>query len=150
MESKNIIVKLYSIFNDNTGDDPGDALEIYGRFDAARIAFDLNIGEIVTLVSFNLFDRSGGNPLNISEGTAFIIDSIAQLEIFQGEFLQITGNIGEQDDFGPNDNLGGVDIRIPFDRIKSGPVEQLSAIDSERVFEESDQRVKVKMSLQVT
>ena len=143
MAFKKIVVKLHNIFNDNTGDDPGDALEVYGRFDVTRLAFNADIGEVVSLAGFNLFDRSGNNPQSIVEGTAFIVESSADFDIFGGEFLQITGWVSDQDDFGPNDQLGGnIDIRIPFNNIATGLL-QLP------VFEESDQRVTVKMSVTV-
>ncbi|MGW0769295.1 hypothetical protein [Streptomyces sp. NPDC002676] len=142
MAFKKVVVKLHNLLNDNTGDDPGNELEVFGRFDVARLAFNPDIGEVVPLASFNLFDRSGDNAQDIVEGTAFIVESSAELDIFDGEFLQITGHVGEQDTFGPDDNLGSVDIRIPFNNIGTGLV-QLP------VFEESNQRVIVKMSTTV-
>jgi hypothetical protein len=143
MAFKKVVVTLHSIFNENTGDDPGNALEVFGRFDVGRLAFDPNIGETVTLESFNLFDRSGDNAQGIVEGTAFVIEGRAELNIHGGEFLQITGHLGEQDDFGPNDQLGGVDHRIPFNAIGNGLIDF-------GTFEESNQRVTVKMSTRVT
>jgi len=143
MAFKKVVVKLHNILNDNTGDDPGDALEVYGRFDATRLAFNPGIGELVPLASFNLFDRSGGNPQDIVEGTAFVVENSAELDIFNEEYLQITGNVWDQDDTSPNDQLGSIDIRIPFNSIATGLVQM-------PVFEESNQRVVVKMSTTVT
>jgi hypothetical protein len=144
MAFKKVVVKLHNIFNDNTGDDPGDALEVYGRWDATRLAFNSDIGEVVPLGSVNLFDRSGDNPQDIVEGTAFIVESAGTLDIQGGEFLQVTGWVSDQDTFGPNDQLGNnIDLRIPFNNISTGLV-QLP------VFEESGQRVTVKMSTTVT
>ena len=40
MAFKKVVVTLHSIFNENTGPDPGDALEVFGRFDVGRLAFD--------------------------------------------------------------------------------------------------------------
>ena len=143
MAFKKVVVKLHHILNENTGDDPGSELEVFGRFDVARLTFNPDIGEVVPLASFNLFDRSGDNPQDLEQGTAAIIESSAQLDIFEGEFLQISGHLGEQDDFGPNDPLGGMDFRFPFNQIATGLVEM-------PVFQESDQVVKVKMSMTVT
>jgi hypothetical protein len=113
MASKKVNVKLHHIFNNSTGDDSGDQLEVYGRFAAERIAFNPDIGELVTLASFNLFDRPSDNAQQLEEGTALIIDSTAQLDIFPGEFLKITGHLVEEDDGfgGSDDGLGGVDIQ---------------------------------------
>lgn len=143
MAFKKVFVKLHHIKNDNTGEDPGNELEVYGRFDATRLAFNADIGEVVPLASFNLFNRDGDNPIDMDQGNAFIIESSAQLDIFPGEFLQISGHLGEQDDFGPNDPLGGIDKRIRFDQLNPGLVDM-------PVFQESDQRVSVKMSMTVT
>jgi hypothetical protein len=140
MAFKKVVVKLHHIRNDNTGDDPGNELEVFGRFDVARLVFNPDIGEVVPLDSFNLFDRSGDDAQDIVEGTAFIVESSATLQINQGEFLQITGHVGEQDTFGPNDQLGSIDLRFPFNNLPSGLV-------NIPVFQESNQRVSVKMSV---
>jgi hypothetical protein len=143
MAFKRVVVKLHNLLNDNTGSDPGNELEVFGRFDVTRLVFNPDIGEVVPLESFNLFDRSGDNAQDIVEGTAFIIESSATLNIQNGEFLQITGHIGEQDTFGPNDDLGSVDLRFPFNQIATGLVTQMP------VFEDSGQRVIAKMSVTV-
>ena len=143
MAFKKVVVTLHNIFNDNTGPDPGDALEVFGRFDVDGLGFNPDIGETQTLESVNLFDRSGDNAQVIVEGTAFIIESRAELNVHDGEFLQITGHLGDQDDFGPNDQLGGVDLRVPFHAIGN-------ALVALGTFEESNQRVTVKMSTRVT
>ena len=137
--SKRVVVTLHNIFNDNTGPDPGDALEVYGFLEANRLVFNPDIGEIQAAESRNLFARSKENAQSIVEGTAFVIDSRAELQINDGEFLQITGHLNEQDDVGPNDHLGFVDLRIPVNAIANGLI-------SLGTFEDSDQRVTVKMS----
>jgi hypothetical protein len=144
MASKKVNVKLHNILNKSTGDDSGDQLEIYGRFDVARLAFSPDIGEVVTHSSVNLFDRSSDDTQQLEEGTALIVETSAQLEIFPGEFLQITGHLVEEDDGfgGSDDGLGSRDIRIKFDDLASGLVELGD-------FHESDQIVAVKMSLTV-
>lgn len=141
--AKKVVVKLHNIKNENTGDDPGDQLEVFGRFDVARLVFDADIGEVLTLDSQNLFDKSSDDAADLDQGAAIIVESSAILNINPGEFLQITGHLGEQDDFGPNDPLGGIDLRFPFNNIPSGLL-QLP------FFQESDQIVSVKMSSTVT
>jgi hypothetical protein len=37
MSRKRVVVKLHNIMNENTGSDPGDALEVYGSFDVALL-----------------------------------------------------------------------------------------------------------------
>ncbi|MER5728898.1 hypothetical protein ABT084_11260 [Streptomyces sp. NPDC002138] len=143
MAFKKVVVKLHHIFNESTGDDPGSELEIFGRFDAARLAFNPDIGEVIPLVSSNLFDRSSDHARDIEEGTALIVDTSAEFDIFNGEFLQIAGHLSEQDTFGPDDHLGSVDLRIPFNSISTGLVDL-------GVFEESGQRVSVKLSATMT
>ncbi|GAA2917214.1 hypothetical protein ACFQZ0_00325 [Streptomyces erythrogriseus] len=142
MASKRVRVTLHSIFNDNTGDDPGDALELYGRCDANRMRFDPDIAEVVPLEHHNLWHRTGDNPKSVTEGDAFIIESSTEMDLFDGEFIQIAGHVSDQDDFGENDVLGHFDERINFSDFGNGLVHipQLS---------ESNQRVNVKVSTRV-
>ena len=51
MAFKKVKVNLHHIKNENTGDDSGDQLEIFGRFDVARLVFDPNIGEVLSFDS---------------------------------------------------------------------------------------------------
>ncbi|MFE1787860.1 hypothetical protein ACFW7J_05515 [Streptomyces sp. NPDC059525] len=139
---KNVVVTLHRILNDNTGDDPGNGLEISGRFDVARLCFGPDAGKLITLGSFNLFDRPGSDPQEIIEGTEFPVERAQQLMIFPGEFLWITGKLLEQDTFGEND-LGDRDIRIPFDALTNTPVDLGVFADGH------DQRVIVTMSTRV-
>ncbi|WP_051794470.1 hypothetical protein [Streptomyces sp. NRRL S-87] len=141
-DAKTVVVTLHNIFNDNTGDDPGNSLEIYGRFDVTRLNFRQDTGELVPLGSFNLFDRSEGDAQDIVEGTAFIVENSVRLMIFKDEFLQITGHLKEDDDFGDDDLGNSRDIRIPFQGITNAPIDL-------GVFEDSDQRVVVNMSAAV-
>jgi hypothetical protein len=143
MSGKRVVVKLHNIMNENTGSDPGNSLEVYGSFDVACLAFSPNIGEVVTINSANLFNRSGDNAQDIVEGTAFIVERSAQFDMVDGQFLQISGHLREHDTFGPDDDLGTLDFRIPFNQIKN----EILPIGT---FEESDQRVTVKMSTTVT
>jgi hypothetical protein len=136
MASKRVVTKLHYISNDNTGDDPGNELEVYDRFDEARLVFDPDIGEVVPLASFNLFDRSRDNAQDIVEGTAFIVESAAILEIFPGEFLQISGFLTEHDTFGQDDQLGSRDVRIKFQELST----QLSDLGVFRERSASDRK----------
>jgi hypothetical protein len=138
-----VVVKLHNIKNENTGEDPGDQLEVFGRFDVARLVFDADVGEVLTLDSQNLFNKSGDDAADLDQGAAIIVESSAILNINPGEFLQITGHLGEQDDIGSNDQLGGIDLRFPFNNIPRGLL-QLP------IFQEGDQIVSVKMSSTVT
>jgi hypothetical protein len=106
-------------------------------------SFNANIGEVVTIASANLFNRSSDNAQDIVEGTAFIIEKSAQFDMVDGQFLQISAHLLDHDTFGPDDDLGTLDFRIPFNQITGG----LLPIGA---FEESDQRVTVKVSTTVT
>ena len=143
MAFKHVIVKLHNLLNENTGDDPGDALEVYGRFDVTRFVFNPDIGEVVTLGSATLFDRGDNNPQDIVEGTAFIIERQAEFDVHNGEFLQITGWVSEHDTFGPNDQMGSINIKLPFNSIATGIIEI-------PLFQDADQKVRAKMSATVT
>jgi hypothetical protein len=151
MAFKDVKVTLHHILNEATGADPGselDELEVYGRFDVARLVFNPDIGEVVSLDSKNLFHRADDNAADIGQGTALIIDSSHQLRIHDGEFLQISGHLSERDTFGPNDQFGGMDFRFPLHRIRT---EVLVEEDGHvLLFQESDQRVRVKISMVVT
>jgi len=144
MAFKTVVVTLHHIKNDNTGEDPGTDLEVFGRFDVLRFAFNADIGEIVTIESFNLFDKSGNGSgaVSIDQGSKFPLNSRCEFQILSGEFLQITGHLGEQDIFDENDPLGSIDVKIPFDDIET---EALLF-----PFQGGDQRVSVKMSTLVT
>jgi hypothetical protein len=144
MAFKKIKVNLHNIRNENTGDDSGDQLEIFGRFDVARLAFDPDIGEVLSFDNQNLFDLSSADAADLDQGAAIIVERSATLQINEGEFLQITGFLVEEDDAfgGADDQLGGIDFRFPFSSIAPGLV-QLP------LFQESDQIVSVKMSIQV-
>jgi hypothetical protein len=57
-----------------------------------------------------------------------------------GQELQITGHLNEQDDgLNPNDHLGFIDVRIPVEFIKKGEIKIPT-------LEDEGQRVTVKMS----
>ncbi|MFI7020475.1 hypothetical protein [Streptomyces sp. NPDC050164] len=133
---------LHSIFNDNTGDDPGSELEIFGRWDVNRLKFDPDIAEVVSLEHHNLWNRTGDNSKPIEEGDAHIIESSVDVDLFDGEFLQIVGHVSEQDDFGPNDVLGSFEKRLNLNEVTTGLVQIPQ-------FNESNQRVNVKMSTRV-
>ena len=148
MAFKDVKVTLHHIRNENTGEDPGDELEIYGRFDVGRLVFNPDIGELVSLDQKNLFDRADDNTVDIPQGQEFPVNSSHQLRINDGEFLQITGHLSDQDTFGPNDPLGGMDFRYNFGEIKTQVVTEEG--NQEILFQESDQRVRVKMSMVVT
>jgi hypothetical protein len=144
MAFKKVKVNLHHIKNEATGDDSGDQLEIFGRFDVARLVFDPGIGEVLSFDGQNLWAKSSDDAVDLDQGAAAIVEASATLQINEGEFLQITGNLVEEDDTfgGADDDLGGIDIRIPFSDIRTTivPIGQ---------FQESDQRVSVKISTQV-
>jgi hypothetical protein len=144
MAFKKVKVNLHHIKNEATGDDSGDQLEVFGRFDAARLAFDPGIGEVLSFDGQNLWAKSSSDAVDLDQGAAAIIDGSATFQINDGEFLQITGHLIEEDDGfgGSDDDLGGIDIRIPFGEIRTTVV----PIGN---FQESDQKVSVKISTQV-
>jgi hypothetical protein len=144
MGFKKVKVNLHNIKNEATGDDSGDQLEIFGRFDVARLAFDPGIGEVLSFDGQNLWAKSSDDAVDLDQGAAAIVESSATLQINEGEFLQITGNLVEEDDGlgGADDDLGAIDIRIPFHEIQTTVV----PIGH---FHESDQRVSVKISTQL-
>jgi hypothetical protein len=148
MAFKDVKVTLHHIKNDNTGEDPGDELEIYGRIDVARLAFNPDIGEVISLDAKNLFARADDNTVDIPQGQQFPINSFHDLRIHDGEFLQVSGSLSDQDTFGPNDHLGSLDIREPLNQINT---EVWTGPDGQDIlFQESDQRVRVKISTVVT
>ncbi|MEY2230524.1 hypothetical protein [Streptomyces sp. BF23-19] len=142
MAYKDVVVKLHHIFNDNTGDDPGNALELYGRWDAKRFKYDADEGVEYLLEDKNLWNRTANDPASVVEGTAFIIDSTVQYRIKSGEFLQIIGFVSEQDDIGGNDRLGDYEGRFGVPDLKDQPVPVPQ-------FNESNQRVNVKITMKV-
>lgn len=141
--SKNVIVTLHSIRNVHNGSDPGNALEIFGRFDVSHNMFNPDIGEIVTLGAVTLFDHNGDNALEISQGTEFVLNTRAEFRVNEGEFLKITGHLGEQDDFGANDQLGSYEEQFSFGQLSTRPHEITD-------FEDDGQNCSVKMSFVVT
>jgi hypothetical protein len=84
MAFKKVKVNFHHIKNENTGDDSGDQLEIYGRFDVSRLVFDPDIGEVLSFDSQNLFDTSSDNAIDLEQGAAFIVDRSAILQINDG------------------------------------------------------------------
>ena len=106
--------------------------------------FNPDIGEVVPFGSQNLFDKSSDDAADLDQGAASIVESSATLQINQGEFLQITCHLMEEDDTfgGADDFLGSIDMRFPFNALPNGLV-QLP------IFQESDQIVSVKMSATV-
>src|SRR4029077_6663578 len=99
MALKQIVVALRSMSIDNNISSvpvpvvPGP-VEVFGRIDVGRMA-DPFRGEVsttaeedffrlVTLASFNLFDRSSADAQRIDEETAFTVESRAELDIFSG------------------------------------------------------------------
>jgi len=170
MALKQIVVALRSMSIDNNISSvpvpvvPGP-VEVFGRIDVGRMA-DPFRGEVsttaeedffrlVTLASFNLFDRSSADAQRIDEETAFTVESRAELDIFSGEFMQVSLHLAERhaggnvDDLLPGEQTSGeiafkafdVDLRTPFDQISDdvlvlGPILFLSG-----------KRVKVKISV---
>ncbi|QNJ90579.1 hypothetical protein HZU40_20195 [Mycolicibacterium fluoranthenivorans] len=144
MAFKKVKVNFHHIKNENTGDDSGDQLEIFGRFDVARLVFDPDIGEILSFDNQNLFDVSSDNAIDLEQGAAFVVDRSAVLTINDGEILQITGHVLDEDDTfgGSDDDMGTLDARFNLGEISNG----LVSIGN---FQESDQIVSVKMSFQI-
>src|SRR5215208_4663492 len=112
MAFKKIVVTLDSIsIDNNTGSVPVPVVpgpvEVFGRIDVGRMV-DPYRGEVsataeeelfrlVTLASFNLFDRSSADAQRIVEETPFMIESRAELDISSGEFMQIIIHLAERD-----------------------------------------------------
>jgi len=148
MAFKRVKVTLHHIHNEATGSDPGDELEIYGSFDVARLRFDPNIGEVLSLDGQNLFFRPDDNPVDLIGGTQFPVNKSAELTIGDGEFLQISGHLTEQDTIGSDDRMESMDFRFGLNEIPSSQV--LTDPDGhELLFHEDDQRVRVKISMVV-
>lgn len=137
-DAKTVVVKLHHIFCDNTGDDPGDELEIYGHFEVGNVAVRPDTREFVPRGWFSLFNRSADEAQSLVEGTAFIVESSAALVVFADERLQIKGRLLEQDTI-DDDLLGRRDFMIGFDNIENSPIDL-------GVFENKNQRVFVGMS----
>lgn len=142
MPFKKVAVTLQEVYNDNTGDDPGNALELYGQWNVKRIFWNADVGEEITIEQHNLWNRSGDDPASTVEGTGFHINSQAVMTLFDEEVLEISGYVSEQDDIGENDVLGRYNERFTIPEIRNGkvPIPQ---------FNESNQRVDVKMIMSV-
>jgi hypothetical protein len=140
MAFKKVLVTLHHIKNDNTGPDPGEALEIFGQLAVGKLAFNPVIGQTVSTDVKLLFDHASGDALDIIQGSAFVFPPAHrhELTIRDGQFLQITGRLGEQDDIGPNDFFPNIDIRKSLVNI----VDEQFDIPSD----ESDQRISIRMS----
>jgi hypothetical protein len=147
MAFKRVKVTLHHIRNESTGSDPGDELEIYGRFDVARLRFDPDIGEVLSLDGQNLFFRADDNTVDIPQGQEFPVNGSAELTISDGEFLQISGHLTEQDTFGEDDRMETMDFRFGLNEITNKVVTDPDG--QEILFHEDDQRVRVKMSMVV-
>jgi hypothetical protein len=170
MALKKITLALRSISIDNVISSvpvpvvPGP-VDVFGRIDVGRMA-DPFRGEVstspeedhfrlVTLESFNLFDRSSADAQHIDDGTPFTVDSRAELEVSDGEFMQVAVHLAERPADGGVDNLAlgeqpsgefafkafDVDLRTPFDQI-SDDVLVLGPL-----LLSSGKRVKVKISV---
>ena len=152
MASKKIIVTLNHILFDDTASDAGDAIEVFGRFDVGSMTLDPNIGEgenqveilasLLPVTSFNLFDRSSEDAQSIVKGTPFVIDTRAELEIAEGDFMQIAGHLGKRGAGGGVDDLP-FDMRTPFDLIG------FDVLHLGPFFAETGEPVKVKMSVEL-
>ena len=144
MAFKKIELALRSISIDNVTSSvpvpvvPGP-IEVFGRIDVGRMAdpFRGELGfndegdwlRLVTVESFNLFDRSKADAQHIEEDAPFTIESRAELDISSGEFMQVAVHLtdasGGVDDLLPGEQTWGefafeafdVDLRTPFDQI---------------------------------
>lgn len=142
MAFKKVRVTLHHIKNEKTGSDPGDELEFYGSFDVARLHFDPGIGQVLSLDQQNLFFRPPDDTVDVPQGQQFPVNTSAVVTIRDGEFLQISGHLTEQDTLGSDDRMGSVDFRKRLDQITDGPLEDPAGIH----FAESDQHARVLMS----
>jgi hypothetical protein len=146
MASKKVTVTFLNMsIDNNTGSVPDPVvpgpIEVFGRCDVGRMVdpfrgevkttAEEDWGRLVTVASWNLFDRSIADAVRIVEETPSTIESSTELEIPSGEFLQIRLHLAERDaDGGGDDLLPGVqawgefawktvdvDMRTPFDQV---------------------------------
>ena len=152
MASKKIVVTLNHILLDDTASDAGDDVAVFGRFDVGSMTRDPNIGEgqnqvellasLLPVTSFNLFDRSSEDAQSIAKGTPFVIDTRAELEIAEGDFMQIAGHLGKRGAGGGVDDLP-FDMRTPFELIG------FDVLNLGPFFAETGEPVKVKLSVEL-
>ncbi|MFC9441024.1 hypothetical protein, partial [Nocardia sp. NPDC057030] len=140
MAFKRVVVTLHSIKNTGTGPDPGDELEIFGRISVGKLVFVPEIGQTVAGNVKNVFDHASDQTLEIPQGFAFNFPPAHrhELDISDGQQLQITGRIGEQDDIGENDFFPNIDIKKSF-----------AGITTETLIiplNESGQKIEINMS----
>jgi hypothetical protein len=138
--TKRVRVLLIGIKNNHTGDDPGGNLEIYGDLFARRVIVN-EIGEFQAIGTEHLWHANSDARIDLSEGAIFPLNVAREITIESGEFLWLGGHLAEHDTFGPNDNLGFIDKKIPHDAIQSGP--------QFVVFRESDQEAEVRFTTTV-
>ncbi|MBG9447257.1 hypothetical protein [Cytobacillus firmus] len=130
---KKVRVTLHAIKNHETGDDPGDTLEIYGDLYARQVIVN-DFGEFESLVEHRLFHKPGGDAIHLGEGTQFQINESREFEIHPNQFLWVGGHLAEHDSTSANDNMGFVDEKIPYEHLTTDRIEVH--------FQESDQIAK--------
>ncbi|NLD45694.1 MAG: hypothetical protein GX660_00650 [Clostridiaceae bacterium] len=137
---KRVRVTLHAIKNYETGDDPGDTLEIYGDLYARQVIVN-EFGDFQPIVEHHMFHMPSGQAIHLGEGAQYQINETRDFEIHPNQFLWIGGHLAENDTFSSNDNMGFHDVKIPYDHITT---------DRREVhFQESDQIAKAIYSIQV-
>lgn len=112
---KKVKVHRVTIVNIQTGDDPGDDLEIYGYL--VTNLLELQDGQFVVVWGAKHWERGDGDPLSLTVGQSYPVDYEVALFIRPGQFLQVGGFIGESDTFGPNDDLGTRGKEFPYSQL---------------------------------
>jgi hypothetical protein len=112
--AKEVIVEAVGITNLQTGDDPGNDLEIYGHLGAWRV---LGPG---SAVEHRLMDRMNPDSAqSITQGSTLHIGmKTPAMTIGNNEQLWVGGHLKEQD-IDPNDSLGDRHLKLLHDEIRS-------------------------------
>jgi hypothetical protein len=152
MASKKIVVTLNHILFDDTGSGAGDDVAVFGRFDVGHMTPDPNLGQgktmeeilasLVPVAAFNLFDRSSEDAQSIAKGTPFVIDNRAELDIPEGDFMQIAGHLAKRGAGGDVDDFP-FDMRTPFDLVG------FDVLNLGPFFAETGEPVTVKISVEL-
>lgn len=147
LPAKNIVVTLQYIFNENTGPDPGNALEVYGIMESSRLVWNDAAADYNLTGQRVLFERDRSDPQSIVEGTQYPVGTTVQYTLRPrasnravADAIMLKGCINEQDDFGPNDGLGCFEKRISYSEIDNNPI-------VEHTFEDEGQIVKVRFAI---
>jgi hypothetical protein len=114
--TKWVTVEAIGIENRMTGDDPGNALEIYGHL-GAWVIFMNPAGNPQHRIEHLLMNRMDPSMnQSIAEHTTLHIGKTTpRMNVRPNEFLWIGGHLKEQDDTSANDSLGDNHLKFRYD-----------------------------------